>query len=56
MKDYLNQIFYEGLGKSVYVPIEKKIKNISEKLVKLWKIIYACIAIILALILLKIKL
>ena len=53
---YLNQIFYEGLGKSIYLPIEKKIKKISKKLVVLWKAIYLLLAIAIAVILLIVKL
>lgn len=52
---YLNQIFYEGLGKSIYLPIEKKIKKISKKLVFLWKFIYLLIAISIAVTLLLIR-
>ena len=31
MKEYINQIFYEGLGYSLYVPVEKIINKISNK-------------------------
>ena len=50
--NYLNQIFYEGLGKSIYLPIENKLKKTSKKLVILWKFIYLLIAIAIALMLL----
>ena len=56
MMNYLNQIFYEGLGKSVYLPIENKIKKISKKLVFLWKFIYLLIALAIAVILLVTRL
>ena len=61
MKKYLNQIFYEGLGKSIYAPIEKMIKKSgNEKFkniaIKSWKIIYFILAITIAIFLFKIKL
>ena len=37
MKKYIDQIFYEGLGKSVYLPIESEINKINN--VKLRKIV-----------------
>lgn len=59
--DYINQIFYEGLGKSIYVPLENKIKKINNKkiinkLIIITKVMYMIIALLLAIILFKIKL
>ena len=58
---YLNQIFYEGLGESVYVPLETKLKKInnkklSKKIIVCFKIIYAIMSIIIALLLFVIRL
>ena len=50
MKKYIDQIFYEGLGKSVYYPIEKQIKKINNKNIqKIAKISVKTLYIILAL-------
>lgn len=35
MKKYIDQIFYEGLGESVYCPIEKLINKINNYTVRL---------------------
>ena len=61
MKEYIDQIFYEGLGYSLYVPIENKIKKINNKklnniFINIFKIIYFVFSIILALIILYVKL
>lgn len=53
MKTYIDQIFYEGLGKSVYCPIENKINKIKNESVKktlitIVKTIYFIIAIAIA--------
>lgn len=61
MKEYIDQIFYEGLGYSLYVPIENKIKKINNKklnkiLINTYKVIYFVFSIILALIILYVKL
>jgi len=49
MKKYIDQIFYEGLGKSIYVPIEKLIDKITNKRVrKLFTIIVKCLYFVLA--------
>lgn len=61
MKEYLNQIYYEGLGKSLYYPLEnkfKKIKNdkIKKNLIIIVKIIYFIFSILLSIILLYIRL
>lgn len=61
MKEYVDQIFYEGLGYSLYVPIENKIKKINNKklnkiLINTYKVIYFVFSIILALIILYVKL
>lgn len=53
MKTYIDQIFYEGLGKSVYCPIENKINKIKNDSVKkalitIVKTIYFIIAISIA--------
>ena len=31
MKEYIDQIFYEGLGKSIYVPLENEIGKIKKE-------------------------
>ena len=56
MKKYIDQIFYEGLGKSVYYPVEKVISKISSDSVrniftKIVKSIYFIVAIFIALML-----
>ena len=61
MKEYVDQIFYEGLGYSLYVPIENKIKKINNKklnkiLINTYKVIYFVFSIILTLIILYVKL
>ena len=61
MKDYINQIFYEGLGKSIYCPIENVIKKIKNKnienyLTLLCKVVYFIISILIAIMLLYVKL
>ena len=61
MKEYIAQIFYEGLGKSIYCPIENKIKLFSNKklvryLILLCKVLYFIISIFIAIVLLYIKL
>lgn len=53
MKEYIRQIYEEGLGRSVYIPIKKNIdkKTKGDKnkfLTKLIKIIYGIIAFIIA--------
>ncbi len=53
MKEYINQIFYEGLGTSLYIPIENKIKKINNKkinkiLIYFYKVIYFIVAIAIA--------
>ena len=61
MKKYIDQIFYEGLGKTIYLPIEKLIKKINKETLKnrliiLTKIIYFVIALIIAIFLFYYKL
>ena len=61
MKDYINQIFYEGLGKSLYSPLENKINKIKYNTIKksliiITKTTYLIFAILIALILLYIRL
>lgn len=56
MKDYIKQIYEEGLGKSIYVPLKKMIdKNTNggsnDFFTKLIKIIYGIFALIVAFIL-----
>lgn len=34
MKKYIEQIFYEGLGKTIYYPVEKLINKINNEIVK----------------------
>lgn len=49
MKKYIDQIFYEGLGRSIYYPIEKLIDKISNNIVKnIFTIIVKCIYFIVA--------
>lgn len=53
MKAYIDQIFYEGLGKSVYCPIENKINkikndNTKKVLIGIVKVLYFIIAISIA--------
>ena len=49
MKKYIDQIFYEGLGKSIYYPVEKLINKINNKSVKnIFTIIVKCIYFIVA--------
>ena len=61
MKKYIEQIFYEGLGRSIYYPLEDKIKKLNNKkikkfLIKALKIVYFILAFILAFILFYIRL
>lgn len=56
MKKYVNQIFYEGLGKSIYYPIEKVINKINNKKIRnvftfIVKCLYFVIAISIAIML-----
>ena len=49
MKKYIDQIYYEGLGKTIYVPVEKiinKIKN--ESVRKVFTFIVMCLYFVLA--------
>lgn len=53
MKAYIDQIFYEGLGKSLYCPVESKIKKLSNKelqpkLINIFKVIYFIFSIAIA--------
>ena len=53
MKSYIKQIYEEGLGKSIYVPLKKKIDRkttgkTKEILLKLLKVIYMVIALFIA--------
>lgn len=51
MKKYIDQIFYEGLGRSIYYPIEKLIDKINNKSIKnIFTIIVKCIYFIVAII------
>ena len=34
MKAYIDQVFYEGLGKSIYCPIENKLNKIKNEKTK----------------------
>lgn len=61
MKEYIDQIFYEGLGYSLYVPVEKLINKINNKklskiLINTYKILYFVFSIAIALIILYVKL
>lgn len=58
MKEYIDQIFYEGLGKTLYYPIEKVIKKTKNKkleknLILTWKILYFLFSIVVAILLFK---
>ena len=60
MKEYIDQIFYEGLGYSLYVPVEKLINKINNKklskiIVNMYKILYFVFSIAIALIVLYVK-
>lgn len=60
MKEYMDQIFYEGLGYSLYVPVEKLINKINNKklskiLISTYKILYFVFSIAIALIILYFK-
>lgn len=61
MKKYIDQIFYEGLGYSLYVPIEKLISKINNKklskiLINMYKILYFIFSIAIAIFILYVKL
>ena len=62
MKKYIDQIFYEGLGKTIYYPIEEKIiKKINNKKKQrvftiFVKSIYFIIALLIAIMLFYFKL
>ena len=61
MKEYLDQVFYEGLGATLYNPLEKKFKkiknsNLRKIVINILKVIYFIFAIILALLILYYKL
>lgn len=61
MKEYINQVFYEGLGYSLYVPVEKLINKINNKklskiLKNTYKLLYFVFSIAIALIILYVKL
>lgn len=61
MKKYIDQIFYEGLGYSLYVPVEKLINKINNKklskiLINTYKFLYFVFSLIIALIILYVKL
>ncbi len=61
MKEYIDQIFYEGLGYSLYVPVEKLINKINNKklskiLINTYKFLYFVFSLIIALIILYVKL
>lgn len=49
MKKYIDQIFYEGLGRSIYLPVEKIINKINnDKLRNILTIIVKCLYFVLA--------
>ena len=61
MKEYIDQIFYEGLGYSLYVPVEKLINKINNKklrkiLINTYKILYFVFSIAIAIFILCVKL
>lgn len=60
MKEYINQVFYEGLGYSLYVPVEKLINKINNKklskiLISTYKILYFAFSIAIAIFILYVK-
>lgn len=60
MKEYIDQIFYEGLGYSLYVPVEKLINKINNKklrkiLINTYKILYFVFSIAIAIFILYVK-
>ena len=60
MKEYIDQIFYEGLGYSLYVPVEKLINKINNKklskiLINTYKILYFVFSIAIAIFILYFK-
>ena len=49
MKKYIDQIFYEGLGKTIYYPVEKYINKINNKKIRnLFTIVVKCLYFIVA--------
>lgn len=49
MKKYIDQIFYEGLGKSIYCPVEKVINKINNlKVRNMLTIIVKCLYFVIA--------
>lgn len=51
MKRYIDQIFYEGLGKSLYYPVEKLINKINnDKIRNIFTFIVKCLYFIIAII------
>lgn len=61
MKEYIDQIFYEGLGYSLYVPVEKLINKINNKkinkiLINTYKFLYFVFSIAIAIFILCVKL
>ena len=60
MKKYIDQIFNEGLGYSLYLPIEKKIKRIKNKKVKdrlyiVFRLTYLLLALIITVLIIIFK-
>ena len=48
-KRYLDQLYDEGLGASVYTPVNDIIKKNTEKMLKIvWKIVYTIILLLAA--------
>lgn len=61
MKKYIDQIFYEGLGYSLYVPVENKIKSIKDTKLKnillyTYKTFYLIISLLIAILIVYYKL
>ena len=57
MKKYIDQIYNEGLGTTLYIPIEKKLNNINKEslrkiFIKIYRVLYFIFAIVLAIIIL----
>lgn len=60
MKEYINQIYDEGLGYTFYKPLEKKLKkiknkNIKKTLIVLTKVIYGILVLGIAIVIAYVK-
>ena len=60
MKNYLDQIYYEGLGYTLFVPVEKRInkicnKSLKKSLLNVYRFIYLIFIIAITLLILYYK-